>query len=83
MSENLTKLGYSVLGAANTPSSGWKKTSLFDLNKNDKYTNASLEKKLHVKSEDKLPNNSIPTDGADFVIIIGNNETNSSQAQAN
>jgi len=78
MGSTLRADNYNVLGAANAPSNV-AKTTLIDLNKNDKYTNASLEQKLHLKSVNKLPNKSIPTDGADFVIIIGDNEANTSQ----
>jgi hypothetical protein len=42
-----------------------------------------LEKSLGVKVANKTLNKSIPTDGADFVIIIGSNEANNSQTQAN
>jgi LCP family protein required for cell wall assembly len=79
LSEKLRNQDYNVLGAANAPTSNWQNTTLIQLNKNDKYTDASLEKEFKVKSINKLPNKSIPTDGADFVIIIGNNEANTSQ----
>lgn len=73
---DLSKYGYNIIGEANTPSSGWAKTTLVQLNKGDKYTNQLLENHFHVSSINKLPNKSMPTDGADFVIIIGNDEAN-------
>jgi LCP family protein required for cell wall assembly len=79
MANNLRKFNLNVLGAANAPTSNWSNTTLIQINKQDKYTAAYLSKQLKVKVTNKLPNKSIPTDGADFVIIIGNNEAINSQ----
>jgi LCP family protein required for cell wall assembly len=79
LASQLTADGYDVIGAGNTPNAGFTQTSLVDLNSKDKYTDAYLEKKLNVKSAKALPVNNIATEGADFVIIIGANEANSSQ----
>lgn len=83
--ENILKTyGYNVIGVANTQTQSYPKTSLINLNKGkDQYTQHYLEERFGVKVTSQLPNNSIPTNGADFVIIIGSNEVNSIQAQAN
>jgi LCP family protein required for cell wall assembly len=74
---------FNVLGAANAPKSNYSNTEVIQLNKSDKYTAKILSQKFKAKLTNKLPNKSIPTDGADFVIILGNNEANTSQTQAN
>lgn len=80
LANELTSYGYNVIGAGNTPNAGFSQTMIVDLNNGkDKYTNAYLEKRLNVKSVKALPVNNIATEGADFVIIIGANEANSSQ----
>ncbi|HUA13592.1 MAG TPA: LCP family protein [Candidatus Sulfotelmatobacter sp.] len=78
LSSTLTDHGFNVLVPADTPTAGWKHTVLIQLNANDKYTDILLERELKVKSTTKLPNGIIPTNNADFVIIIGNDETNNS-----
>ncbi len=76
MANELTSYGYNVIGASNAPNTGWTQTTLVDLsNGKDKYTLHYLEQRLNVTAENKLPDNSIQTNGADFVIIIGSNET--------
>jgi len=79
LTTKISNLGFSTLPPGNTPSAGWSHTTLVSLNKNDTYTKNYLAKILNVKPTNKLPNNTIPTNGADFVIIIGNDEANISQ----
>lgn len=79
LSTKLTAQGVNVIGTANTSSANWPHTLLINLNGHDNYTNSLLENKLGVKSESSLPDKSISTNGADFVIIIGNDEATNSQ----
>jgi LCP family protein required for cell wall assembly len=80
----LETYGYNVTGSGNTPSSGWTQTRLIDLSHGKKkYTKHYLEKRLGVTSSTVLPDNSIQANGADFVIIIGSDETIPTQSQTN
>lgn len=76
MASNLQSYGYNVVGASEASTANWSRTTLIDLSKGkDKYTNHYLEQRLNLTSINSLPNNSIQTNGADFVIIIGSDET--------
>lgn len=80
MENELKSYGYNVVGAANAPTSGWNKTTLIDLSHGkDKYTAHYLEQRLNVTAVNTLPDNTIQTNGADFVIIIGSDESTPSQ----
>lgn len=80
----LKKSGYNVVGTANTPQSGYSQTLLIDINgKNKSFTKKLLEQKLKVKALSSMPDDTIPTNGADFVIILGSNETITTKAQTN
>ncbi|HYH36176.1 MAG TPA: LCP family protein [Candidatus Saccharimonadales bacterium] len=82
-SNELKSYGYNVIGAGNTPSGGWKGMTLVDLSKGkNKYTKHYLEKRLGVKATTTMPDNTIQTNGAKFVIIIGTNEATPTQNQA-
>jgi LCP family protein required for cell wall assembly len=81
LSNTLKTYGYDVLGTANTQSN-YQTDQIIDVNNSDPYTEHYLENRLKVKATTKAPNN-IQTNGADFVIIIGSNEADSSQTQAN
>jgi LCP family protein required for cell wall assembly len=80
--DQLKAYGYNIIGTANTPTSGWTTTTLVDLGHHSKYTKNYLEKRLGVKAATSLADTSIQTNGADFVIILGSNEANSTQSQA-
>lgn len=83
LSDELKSYGYNVVGAANAPGNGWAQTSLVDLtNGKDKYTKHYLEQRLSVTATTKLPDSSIQTNGANFVIIIGSDEATTLQTQA-
>lgn len=75
---NVTKLksyGYNVIGAANTPNTGWTQTTVVDLSGGKyKYTQNYLEQRYHVKAASVMPDTTIATNGADFVIIVGSDE---------
>jgi LCP family protein required for cell wall assembly len=80
----LKTYGYNVIGVANTPASNWTQTTLVNLtNGKDPYTQHYLEERFDVKAIDHLSDKTIPTNGADFVIILGSNEVNSTQTQTN
>ncbi len=75
MQTQLQRYGYNVTSIGNAPSTGWIQTTLIDLTHGkDKYTKHYLEERFNTTAADHLDNNSIPTNGADFVIIIGNDE---------
>jgi LCP family protein required for cell wall assembly len=75
----LQSYGYNVIGTGNTANSDWTQTQLVDLNPHDKYTKNYLEQRYNTKSLTQLPDNSITTNGADFVIILGSDEANLTQ----
>ncbi len=75
---NATKLksyGYNVIGAANTPNTGWTQTTVIDLSGGKyKYTQNYLEQRFNVKAASVMSDTTIATNGADFVIIVGSDE---------
>lgn len=77
--DQLKGYGYNVIGVGNTPNSGWTQTTLIDLTHKNKYTKNYLEQRLSQKAANSLNDTTIPTNGADFVIIIGSDEANSTQ----
>lgn len=72
--EELKTYGYNVIGAANAPGGGWTRTTLIDLTRKNKYTKNYLEKRFNQQAAHGLSDTSIPTQGADFVIILGSDE---------
>jgi LCP family protein required for cell wall assembly len=77
----LKSYGYNVVKVGNTPDGGWVKTTLVDLSHGkDKYTRHYLEQRLNTTAVTKLANTNIPTNGADFVIIIGSDEATPTNA---
>ena len=79
-SNTLKSYGYNVIGAANTPNTGWTQTTLVDLSGGtDKYTRNYLEQRYKVKALSRMPDAAIATNGADFVIIIGSDEATTTQ----
>ena len=80
----LESYGYNVVGTANAPTSNYSQTMVINLAGNkDKYTNNYLDQRFSTSSLNSLPDNSIQTNGASFVIILGNDETVNSQGQTN
>lgn len=76
--------GYNIVGSGNTPSSDWTRTQLIDLSRGkDKYTKHYLEQRLGVTAATSMPDNTIQTNGADFVIIVGTDEAVPTQTQTN
>jgi LCP family protein required for cell wall assembly len=82
VASQLEKSGINVVGVGNAPSSSWPNTSLIDLaHKSDIYTEHYLEGEFKVTATKRLPDNVVPN-SANFVIIIGNNETHTFQTKA-
>jgi hypothetical protein len=80
----LRKAGYNIVGTANTPQSGYSQTLLIDINgKNKRFTKKLLEQNLKVQAQNKMPDDTIATSNADFVIILGSNETINPKVQTN
>lgn len=75
-SEELKSYGYNVDTIGDTPTKNYSHTILVDLRKGDKkYTRRYLEKRLNVTAIDNLPDGAIQPGNADFVIILGRNES--------
>lgn len=78
--DQLKSYGYNVVKVDTAPTQDYQKTQLIDLTAGKKpYTKNYLEKRLGVKATTKLPDPNIAATGADFVIILGQDETTSSQ----
>jgi len=74
----LKSYGYNVNNIGVAPQN-FATTTVIDLtNGRDKYTKNYLQKRYHVSAETTLPTN-IQANGADFVIIIGQNQSKSFQ----
>jgi LCP family protein required for cell wall assembly len=80
VSDELKTYGYNVTGTANAPASAYQQTVIVDLTKGrDKYTKHYLEQRFSTSAVSSLPDPTIQASGADFVIILGNDATTSSQ----
>ena len=74
--EILKSYGYTVTGTANAPTKGYNQTIIVDLSKGkSKFTKQYLEQRYGVTAITKLPDAAILPNGADFVIIVGNDTT--------
>ncbi len=74
--EELKTYGYNISGMGNTPNSGWTQTALVDLSHGkSKYTKHYLEQRLGLTATTKLPDSMIQTNGVEFVIILGSDQT--------
>jgi LCP family protein required for cell wall assembly len=77
----LQSYGYNVVGMGNAPTTNYSHTEVININGvKDKYTNHFLDQRFKTTTKTSLPDNSIQTNGAAFVIIIGNDETFNSQS---
>lgn len=75
-SDELKSYGYNITAVANAPTKNYKKTVLVDLrNGSKKYTKNYLEKRFNVVSVGSLPDSSIQPGTADFVIILGSDQS--------
>jgi len=78
--DELKSYGYNVVAVGKSPTSNYKKTQLISLSSAKdryKYTTNYLQRRLHVTVKTSLPDKSIQPNGANFVIIVGSDETNS------
>jgi LCP family protein required for cell wall assembly len=75
-SDTLKSYGYNVVEVGDAADKNTAVTTIIDLKKKDtKYTKYYLEKRFNTTATTKLPDGITPPQGADFVIIIGQNET--------
>jgi LCP family protein required for cell wall assembly len=82
-SNELRTYGYNVIGSGNTPTTDWTKTQLVDLSRGrNKYTKNYLEKRLGIRAATTMPDATIQTNGASFVIIVGTDALTPTQNQA-
>lgn len=73
--DELKSFGYNITTVANAPTKDYAQTTLIDLtNGQKKYTKNYLEKRLKVTATTTLPTG-INANGAEFVIILGQNES--------
>jgi LCP family protein required for cell wall assembly len=73
---DLRSYGYNINVVADAPTKNYTKTILVDLrNGQKKYTKNYLEKRLGVTAVTSMPDNTINPGNADFVIILGANES--------
>ena len=80
VSTTLKSYGYNVIGAGDAPTQAYSKTTIVDLTKGkNKYTLNYLKKRYSgAKTTTTLPDKTIQTQHADFVIILGEDETTNS-----
>lgn len=73
---DLRSYGYNVNVVADAPTKTYTRTVLVDMrNGEKKYTRSYLEKRLGVTAVNSMPDSSINPGNADFVIILGANES--------
>lgn len=71
-SEELKSYGYKVAKVGDAPTQAYAHTVIVDVTGGKKpYTKNYLQKRLGVKATTKLPDSAIQSQGADFVIILG------------
>lgn len=72
----LKSYGYDVTQVANAPTSGYDQTVVVDLTHGrDKYTKHYLEQRFNTTAVTKVPDPAIATGNADFILIVGNDQT--------
>jgi len=80
VANTLKSYGYTVIGTGDAPTQTYTKTTIVDLTKGkDKYTLNYLKKRYDgAKTTTTLPDKTIQTQNANFVIILGEDETTNS-----
>ena len=74
--DELKSFGYNITTVENAPTKNYAQTVLVDLTGGKKkYTISYLEKRLKTTAVTQLPDNTISPNGAEFVIILGQNES--------
>jgi hypothetical protein len=72
----LKSFGYNITTVDNAPTKNYTQTVLVDFTGGKKkYTQHYLEQRLKVTAVTQLPDSNINPNGADFVIILGQNES--------
>jgi LCP family protein required for cell wall assembly len=74
----LKSYGYNVTSVSDAPTTGYVQSVLVQLNSKDKYTSHYLQQRLNLDPVSTLPDNTIQPNGADFVIIVGSDDTTTS-----
>ena len=75
-SETLKNFGYNVVETGDAPEKNNQPTVIIDLKKRDtRFTRRYLELRFNTDASTDLPEGIIPPENADFVIIVGRNET--------
>jgi len=78
VADDLKSYGYNVVGVGKAPTGDYNQTELINLSgTRDKYTAHYLEQRFNTTALFKLPDTSIQTNSADFVIIVGSDEATS------
>lgn len=78
--EELKSFGYNVDRVGDAPTKNYSRTILVNLRgSSKKYTQRYLEQRLKVTAVSNLPDGAIEAGAADFVIILGQNETTNLQ----
>ncbi|HUD10324.1 MAG TPA: LCP family protein [Candidatus Saccharimonadales bacterium] len=79
VASTLKSYGYRVGAVGNAPTLTYQKTVIVDLTGGkDKYTSHYLQNRLHAKAVETIPDKTIQPNGANFVIILGEDAANSS-----
>jgi LCP family protein required for cell wall assembly len=74
----LKTYGYNVTTVASAPTNGYAQTILVDLTHGkDKYTKHYLEQRFNTTATSTLPDTAIAPNGADFILVLGSDESSS------
>ncbi|HET9174004.1 MAG TPA: LCP family protein [Candidatus Saccharimonadales bacterium] len=74
--DELKQYGYNVTQTATAPTSGYQQTVLVDLTHGkDKYTKHYLEQRFNTTAVSTVPDQAIASSQADFILILGNDQT--------
>lgn len=78
--DELKSYGYTVIKVDNAPTSAYNQTVVVDLSNGKKpYTRRYLEQRFGTSAVSRLPDTTIQPGTADFIIILGDDETAASQ----
>lgn len=78
--DKLKSYGYNVVKVDTAPTQNYQTTTIIDLTYGKKpFTKNYLEKRLGIKATTTVPDPNIQTTGADFVVILGQDEASNSE----
>jgi LCP family protein required for cell wall assembly len=78
--DKLKSYGYNVVKVDTAPTQDYQQTTIIDMTGGKKpFTKSYLEKRMGAKAVTTLPDTNIQTTGADFVVILGQDETSNSE----